>query len=224
MKLLVALTITAALVLGAAAESRTWTSADGAKTFEGTLHGYIESTGEVTVLYPNGTARTFKIDLLSAEDREWVKANAGKTGQRAAGVANDSVVGKTARGKLHILKDGKFEIQDSAKSPKAYLLMFSASWCGPCRSSAPNTIKLYKEKVENNPHVEWIHVSEDRNERDALAWAKKANMPWLTVLPKTKTGLSKYESDFVPHYVLVSADGKVLATGLSESIAAIGKL
>lgn len=52
------------LVLLAAAQARTWTSADGTKTFEGELHSYDVATGKVAVKLPNGRQMNFAQDKL----------------------------------------------------------------------------------------------------------------------------------------------------------------
>lgn len=51
---------------------RTWTSADGAKTFEGDLVSYDVATGTVSVNTPTGT-RNFKQAILSAADIAFLK-------------------------------------------------------------------------------------------------------------------------------------------------------
>lgn len=214
------------LSASAVAESRTWTSADGSKTFEGTLRQYVETTGDVTVLYPNGTATTFKDSVLSEADREWLKSNAGKPAQAgAAGGGELSEIGKMAEKNLHILEDSRFQRHTLTKNPEVYVLMFSASWCPPCRAAAPGAVKDYNAHVKDNPKVDWIHISADRDEKAALEWAKKEKMPWATVLPGKRTPLSKFATNSVPRYVLVNAaDGKVLAEGLAACMSAIKKL
>ena len=51
-----------------AAEPRTWTSADGSKTFDGELESYDAETGVVTVNLPNGNKISFTQDNLSEAD------------------------------------------------------------------------------------------------------------------------------------------------------------
>ncbi len=71
------------LVLGtgaflSVAEGRTWTSADGSKTFEGELQSYDAEKGIAVVIRPNGTRTRFTQDKLSAEDIAWLKKNGNK--------------------------------------------------------------------------------------------------------------------------------------------------
>ena len=56
------------LMFTATAVARTWTSADGAKTFEGELKAYDKSSGKVTVTLGSGKEMTFHQDKLSQDD------------------------------------------------------------------------------------------------------------------------------------------------------------
>ncbi|MGB0743478.1 MAG: sialate O-acetylesterase [Opitutales bacterium] len=71
---LIGLFLSAATVLSAEA-SRTWTSADGQRTFEGVLLDYNDYTRKVTV-ERNGQKLTFHESVLSKDDIEYVKLKA----------------------------------------------------------------------------------------------------------------------------------------------------
>ncbi len=55
------------------APARTWTSADGSKTFEGDLKSYDEASGAVVVTAAGGKTMSFKQNILSPEDITWLK-------------------------------------------------------------------------------------------------------------------------------------------------------
>ena len=59
--------------------ARTWTSADGSKTFEGDLAGYDEASGMVTVKMANGPVAKFGQDALSVDDIAFLKASVRKS-------------------------------------------------------------------------------------------------------------------------------------------------
>ncbi len=61
-----------------AAHARTWTSADGSKTFEGDLKAYDAASGKVTVITSRGKTMNFFQDVLSADDIAYLKAQANK--------------------------------------------------------------------------------------------------------------------------------------------------
>jgi len=65
------------IALSSSLQSRTWTSADGAKTFEGELRSYDAASGKVSVTLPNRKRMTFTQDKLSEDDIAWLKKNGG---------------------------------------------------------------------------------------------------------------------------------------------------
>jgi len=88
-------------------------------------------------------------------------------------------------------------------------------------------VESYKEAIENNPKVEFIHVSRDQDEGSAASWAAEAGFTWLTVLHRDaeRSGLLEYRSaNSVPHYVLVDADGNAVANGSAAAFAKIREL
>ncbi len=74
------LQLTAAFLLVLGVQARTWTSADGSKTFEGELQSYDAASGKVSVTLPNGKRMAFNQDKLSADDIAWLKKNGGRSG------------------------------------------------------------------------------------------------------------------------------------------------
>lgn len=212
---------------------RTWTSSDGERTFEGELREYSPEKGEVTVILSNGASSTFPETLLSEADREWLKnrpCEPGKpvdaSGNAQAEEAPKSLMASMISGNTHRLDEGVFVATESQKkNAEVYVLMFSASWCGPCVSSAPKAVREYKAGVLRNPKVEWVHISMDRSADDALKWAKKEKMSWLTVLPGSggRHALRKFLPGGIPHYALVNSEGEKLATGLDDIMRVIKK-
>ena len=75
-------TITSLLVTGS--HARTWTSADGAKTFEGELLSYDPATGAVGVTLTSGKAMRFSQDKLSEADIAFLKEQGKFPADKAA--------------------------------------------------------------------------------------------------------------------------------------------
>ena len=71
--------------------------------------------------------------------------------------------------------------KDFKKNAKYYLCLFSASWCPPCRAEMPRIAKIYAESLKDDPNVELIHFSRDREENKALAWAKEHDVKFPVV-------------------------------------------
>lgn len=64
--------------LSSVLSARTWTSADGSKTFDGDLLSYDEASGSVVVRRADGRELTFKKDILSPEDIEFLTTEGSK--------------------------------------------------------------------------------------------------------------------------------------------------
>ncbi|SDG37183.1 Thiol-disulfide isomerase or thioredoxin [Dyadobacter soli] len=96
-------------------------------------------------------------------------------------------------------------------SSKHNLIVFWASWCGPCRMEIPQIKKLYESRG-SDLNVVSISVDKDQN-----AWKKameKEKMPWKQfLLPAGETFAmldKKYNLEIIPLWVLLDGDGKVV--------------
>ena len=112
------------------AEQRTWTSADGTKTFEGTARTFDATKGTVSVVTQDGRLLTFPIDKLSSDDQTWLKNWNNTTSPSAsAGPDTESEVGKkVAKAKLQRLDGKRYRRAELEKTPEFYLFYYSASW------------------------------------------------------------------------------------------------
>ncbi|WP_407499933.1 TlpA family protein disulfide reductase [Elizabethkingia anophelis] len=102
-----------------------------------------------------------------------------------------------------------------------HLIVFWASWCGPCREEIPFLKKVY---VSKDPKLEFISISVDK---DKATWKKALNkeqMPWKQFIVNDKE--EAYEdlqilfkfNNAIPYTVLVDNNLKILvsSTGLSS--------
>lgn len=135
MKLKMKLTFcAAALALAGVCHARTWTSADGQKTFEG---DYVSATDTMVTIKRDGKNISFDLSKLSAEDQTFIKEETEKAAADAK--ANDeseklkeAAIPKALSGNLVKLdsegkKYEKFDLADGV-IPKYYIIYFSASW------------------------------------------------------------------------------------------------
>jgi len=126
--------IVALLGVGAVS-ARTWTSANGKKTFEGELKSFDKENDTVTIVYRNGRTITFGTQKLSEADRTFLEEN-GKAAADAADPADVEAslkgqkIGKplAKKGILSKLEGEKFANFQLEKAPQYYLVYFSASW------------------------------------------------------------------------------------------------
>ncbi|MGB0993253.1 MAG: hypothetical protein ACPG32_12400 [Akkermansiaceae bacterium] len=109
--------------------ARTWTSADGKKTFNGDFKSFDESTQQVTVL-KRGKSMTFDVSKLSESDREWIiaKVEEQKAGEVTKVLEDQKIGAKLIGGTLSALKDGKFVEYNMTTAPEYYVIYFSGSW------------------------------------------------------------------------------------------------
>ncbi len=87
-------------------------------------------------------------------------------------------------------------------------------------------MKSYNSDIATNDKVEFIHYSLDRTDAAALKWAKKESFPWARILPAKHgaSGLQKYAKNYVPYYMLIDKEGKILAEGAQAVFAKIKTL
>ena len=109
--------------------ARTWTSSDGAKTFEGELRSYNATTGIVTVLI-NGRAVNVPKEKLSEADIAFLKEADSKSQESSSATpGTETEVGaKVTKAKLQRLDGKRYKRAEVEKNPKYYILYYSASW------------------------------------------------------------------------------------------------
>lgn len=116
-------------MLAGLGHARTWTSADGSKTFEGDF----VSCDDASVTVKRGIKQmTFKLALLSEKDQEWAKEEGAKIAvaeenKEEAAQFMDGEFGKALK-KLQKLDGEGFVDHNLEAAPKYFLLYFSASW------------------------------------------------------------------------------------------------
>lgn len=130
MKLTYLLLLITSIGLGVCS-ARTWTSADGKKTFEADFRSFNPTTGEVAVV-KNGQMLKFKKEMLSEADIKFVTEFKKESGSPAelveAKLAEQAVGAKLVKTDLHRLDGKRFKKTTMEAAPEYYLLYFSASW------------------------------------------------------------------------------------------------
>lgn len=81
-------------------------------------------------------------------------------------------------------------------------------------------VEYYNKEIAGNDQVELIWATADNSEDDMEAWAKTEKFPWPTIKFKAVDKIDEIQKlapRGVPGYVLVDADGKVLASTAGNS-------
>ncbi len=111
------------------------------------------------------------------------------------------------------LQGCKFLMNGQVKQKaKVYLCLFSASWCGPCRAEMPRIAKTYAEMLKDDPDIELVHFSRDREESKALAWAKEHDVKFPVVRSDGGNPLDLH-CNGIPHLFIVRDDGILMEEG-----------
>lgn len=106
---------------------------------------------------------------------------------------------------------GKKITLQNVKGQKATLIVFWASWCGPCRAEIPELKKLYEQY--NAKGISIVSISVDNN---INSWTKallKEKMQWpnLSNLPGNYEEIySKYNIKAIPLMFLLDSNNKIL--------------
>ncbi len=155
------LQLATAFLLVPGVQARTWTSADGSKTFEGELQSHDATTGKVTVMTSRGKRMTFSQEKLSADDIAWLKKNGGRSGGST-----------TELGELPAeLPDPDSEEADMSKPVQVYILMGQSNMLGSGRIKGGNGSlehavkekKLYRYLADDEGN--WTERKDVRNVR-----------------------------------------------------------
>lgn len=106
---------------------------------------------------------------------------------------------------------------------KYIMIDFWASWCHPCRQAIPHWKKVYQQYHDKG--FDMVSVSDDSRWSDWTKAMDTEKMPWTQVVDEfpvknmpAKVG-SLYMTTYIPFYVLLDKEGKILVySGKEEDI------
>lgn len=114
------------------------------------------------------------------------------------------------------INDTKHTFNQALNNKKFMLLVFWASWCGPCRAEIPN-LKEFNNKYGKS--VSTVSLSIDESYDDWKKAVEKEKMPWLNLsgLPKNKTAIkNEYNISAVPNLILLDNKGKPILNTIND--------
>jgi len=120
-----------------------------------------------------------------------------------------------------LLKRDSTKFTLSSTRGKYLMIDFWASWCHPCRQAIPHWKTVYQKYHDKG--FEILSVSDDNRWKDWIKAMDEEKMPWAQVddefpvkhMP-AKVG-SLYMTTFIPFYVLLDKEGKILVYSGDEA-------
>lgn len=113
-----------------------------------------------------------------------------------------------------LLKRDSSKFTLSSTRGKYMMIDFWASWCHPCRQAIPHWKEVYNKYHDKG--FDMVSVSDDSRWSDWFKAMDVEKMPWMQVCDEfpvknmpAKVG-SLYMTTYIPFYVLLDKDGKIL--------------
>lgn len=129
------------------------------------------------------------------------------------------MVGKNAPD-FQLLKRDSSSFKLSSLKGKYVMLDFWASWCKPCREGIPHWKKVYQQYQRKG--FEIVSITNDSRRSDWIRALDQEQMPWIQVADefpvknRTARVISQYEAPFLPFYILLDKEGKILVRSGEE--------
>lgn len=164
----VAVAFLSILVVGL--QARTWTSADGSKTFEGKLQSYDAVSGKVSVILRNGKSITFQKDLLSEDDIDFLSSSSSRAGK--------------VEELPEVWPDPDGKAADMSKPVQVYILLGQSNMLGFGKPQVLQGIAAEKYPYLVDDVGEWTIRKDVRNVRVMCSGnspAKDYTNDWMTV-------------------------------------------
>lgn len=120
--------------------------------------------------------------------------------------ANYHVGEPAADFELALLDGGKFHLRGSAGQPT--LVVFFATWCGPCRYELPTIDRLWQRFRDRGVRVLAIDI-EDASARAALNRLVKDAGLSLPIALDGQEAADAYQVESLPHAVLIDGEGNL---------------
>ena len=196
-----AVALACALFFSHAAQARTWTSADGAKTFEGELKAYDPATGVVAVTLSSGKAMNFTQDKLSAADIDFLKEQGKFPVDKAAASAT------AVKAIPDVLPDPDGKEADMSKPVQVFIMMGQSNMLGFGNPGPVKGVAAQKYPYLVDDAGNWNVRKDVRNVFFCMAQLKYND--WLT--PENGNGSGKFGPEIgIGHYLGQAIDAPVM--------------
>lgn len=107
------------------------------------------------------------------------------------------------------------KLSDYVGKGKIVLVDMWASWCPPCRRAMPYIRSVYEKYAGDKFDVVSIAVWDER--KSSLDAIPQLGMTWNQIVEAESIPTELYGVNGIPHLMLIGADGKIIARGLSDT-------
>lgn len=189
------------LFLSHAAQGRTWTSADGARTFEGELKAYDPDKGALTVTLANGKGLSFTQDKLSAADIAFLKEQGKFPADKSAASAG------SVKAIPDVLPDPDGKEADTSKPVQVFIMMGQSNMLGFGNPGPVKGVAAQKYPYLVDDAGNWNVRKDVRNVFFCMAQLKYND--WLT--PENGNGSGKFGPEIgIGNYLGHAIDAPVM--------------
>lgn len=91
---------------------------------------------------------------------------------------------------------------------KVALIEFWASWCGPCRESLPEMVRLYHDFGDRKQFV-MIGVSEDEDQTKFEDFVAQHGIRWHQHWDPQGALMDRFRTNAIPSYAIIDANGRL---------------
>jgi len=109
--------------------------------------------------------------------------------------------------------------QDIDSDPEFFLIYVASSESREAKKTVASLVSYYNQSIAENPAVELIMASVDRDIQKLSNWASAEKFPWPIIVrgDAVKSTISSYATGDVPYYHLIDKDGISVAKNLADA-------